>query len=68
MGVLREINTLNANSNVGTVVISFDDRNEWNDDILKLVISRYSNIYDISVSDYNNYVDDIKYRIIKQWV
>ena len=62
------INTLNANSNVGTVVISFDDRNEWNDDILKLVISRYSNIYDISVSDYNNYVDDIKYRIIKQWV
>ena len=51
------INTLNANTNVGKVWIGLDSSNKWNSKIVKLIINRFTNVYNINVSDLNNSVD-----------
>ena len=45
------INTLNANSNVGEVYIGLSSDKEWNDEVITIMMNRYSNIYDISIYD-----------------
>jgi len=50
--VLRMIDTVDANSNVGTVYIKLDINNEWNDEIIRMM-NRYSNVYDVEVFDSN---------------
>ena len=67
MKVLRMINTVNADNNVEAVDIRLSSNNKWNDEILKMMISRYSNVYCIGVYDWNNSVDDRMHNIIKQW-
>ena len=54
MDVLRMIDTLNVNTNVGIVLITLDSSNKWNNEILTLIINRYTNVYYIYVVDYNN--------------
>ena len=51
------IDTLNANTNVGTVYIRLNSSNKWNSEIVRLMINRFTNVYDIYVSDWNNSVD-----------
>ena len=66
MSVLRVLNILNANSNVGGVLIGLlSNRIEWNNEILKMMIDRFTNVYDIAVFDYNNNIDDGVHNIIK---
>ena len=54
MSVLEMIDTLNANSNVGSVKVGIDNSIEWNDQVVTIMMNRFSNIYDISILDYNN--------------
>ena len=51
------INTLNVNSNVGKVDIELNSNNKWNNKIVRLIINRYTNVYDIYVLDKNDYAD-----------
>jgi len=68
MNVLRMIDTVNANDNVGEVVITVSSDNELNDEVLKMMMNKYSNVYSIYVHDKNNHVDNGMHKIIKQWV
>jgi len=54
MGLLRIINMLNANSNVGTVSIELYNSNKWNSEIITMIANRYTNSYYIHVVDWNN--------------
>ena len=69
MSMLGMINTLNVNMNVGEVVIALDSsRYEWNNEILRMMIDRFTNVYTIAVADFSNKIDDGVHNIIKQWV
>ena len=54
MSVLRMIDTLNANSNVGIVWFRVASYHQLNDEILGIMMSRYSNVYWIHIIDNNN--------------
>jgi len=54
MNVLRMIDRVNANSKVGIVRIRLDSDYKWNSEILTLIANKYTNIYAISVWDYND--------------
>jgi len=54
MGVLRMINTLNANKNIGIVLIRLDSNHKWNSEILTLIKNRYTNMHSIHLRDYND--------------
>jgi len=45
MRVIEMINTLNANRNVVRVRIELSIVHRWNSEIIKLIISRYTNVY-----------------------
>ena len=63
------INTLNANKNVGEVVIALDSiRIEWNNEILRMMVDRFINVYHIDLGDHNNKIDDGVHNMIKEWV
>ena len=49
MSVLAMINTLNANKNVGLVDIRLHSSIEWNNEILRMMIDRFTNVYHIEV-------------------
>ena len=68
MDVLRLIDTLGANTNVGYVYIGLDSSNEWDDEILSTMISRYTNVHTICVYENDDHIDHRRHRIIKQWV
>ena len=68
MSVLAMINTLNANKNVGIVDIELSSSMKWNNEILRMMINRFTNVYSISVYDYNDNIDDRVHNMIKQWV
>ena len=51
MSVLAMINTLNANKNVGIVWIGLNSRMKWNNEILRMIIDRFTNVYCIEVWD-----------------
>jgi len=51
------INTLNANRNVGRIWIGFDSYHQWNSQIVRLMINRYTNVYFVEVDDVNGSVD-----------
>jgi len=59
------IDTVNSNDNVAEVNIGLSVHMEWNDEILAIMISRYSNIYSIGVVDYNSQVNDRVHGMIK---
>jgi len=58
MSVLRLIDTLNADSKVGRVIIEFRSSNEWNDQIIMMIINKYSNVYHIGITHYNDSIDN----------
>jgi len=68
MSVLGMINTLNANKNVGIVSIGLYSSNKWNNEILRMMIDRFTNVYHIIVFDYNDNIDDGIHNMIKEWV
>ena len=68
MSVLAMINTLNANKNVGRVDIRLDSSIEWNNEILRMMIDKFTNVYSIIVDDWNKNIDDGVHNIIKEWV
>ena len=51
MGVLRMINTLNANTNVVVLWIKLHSDYILNSEILTLIIDRYTNVFSIVVAD-----------------
>jgi len=53
MGVLRMIDTFNANTNVGIVEIEVSSDHEWNSEIVRLIINRYTNVYCIYIEDWS---------------
>ena len=65
MSVLAMINTLNANKNVGKVWIGLNSNNKWNNEILRMMIDRFTNVYDIIAWDYNNNIDYTVHNMIK---
>ena len=68
MSVLAMINTLNANKNVGYVWIGLNSSMKWNNQMLRMMIDRFTNVYRIDVIDCNKNIDDGVHNIIKQWV
>jgi len=60
------INALNCDSRVGRIRIDLNTK--WNDEIVEIMISRYSNLYSIVVIDHNNSVYHMMHGLIKQWV
>jgi len=68
MNVIEMIDTLNSNSNVGRLGIRPSSNHQWNSEIVELIISKYTNVYDIVVLDYNNSVDHWMHDWIKQYV
>jgi len=54
MRVLEMINRLNVNNNVGEVVIGLHSNIKWNDEILRIIMNRYSSMYCISIWDRNH--------------
>jgi len=50
--VIKMINTVNANSNVGRILVRLDSSNgKWNYQIMTSIINMYTNVYDIYVND-----------------
>jgi len=48
------INELNADNNVGKVSVDFYNSNDkWNDEIMKMMMDRYRNVYSIRIDDEN---------------
>ena len=68
IGVLRMINTVDANSKVGEIVIGLTSSNKWNSKIVKLITSMYINVYTVLVWDGNDSVDHMMHDWIKQYV
>ena len=67
--MIEMINTLNVDNKVGKVMIKVDSCvNEWNSEIVRLILDRYTNVYDIVVDDFNQSVDDWMHDWIKQYV
>jgi len=54
MSVVRMIDRLNANKNVGVVWIRLDSSMEWNNEILRMMVDKFTNIYHINVWDWND--------------
>ena len=54
MRVLRMIDTVDANSNVGTVYIIVNSDSRWNSEIVTSIINRYTNVYEIVVDNHDN--------------
>ena len=66
--VMEKINKLDIDSKVAKIkIIARNGYNQWNDEILTNMITRYTNVYDIEVYDDNDSVDTI-HESIKQWV
>jgi len=69
MDMIEMINTLNVDNKVGKVMIKVDSCvNEWNSETVRLILDRYTNVYDIVVDDFNQSVDDWMHDWIKQYV
>lgn len=51
------IDELNANEKVGEVRIGLVDDNPINKEIVEMMLSKYQNIYDINISDWNDLID-----------
>ena len=66
--MLGMIDTLNANKNVGIVRIRLNSRCEWNNEMLRMIIDRFTNVYHIGLVDENDNIDDGVHNIIKQWM
>ena len=54
MSVLRMIDTLNANKNVGYVWIRICSSSKWNSEIVAIIANSYTNVYHIRICDYND--------------
>lgn len=65
MYVLGMINTLNANMNVGWIMIKVDISIEQNSEVVRMMVDRFTNVYYIAVVDENDKIDDGVHRMIK---
>jgi len=54
MRVLSIIDRLNANSNVVDLEIAFHNDDSWNDEIVTMMMDRYTNVHNIKLDDYNH--------------
>jgi len=52
--VLTMIDIMNADTNVGHVMIKLDSNYQQNYEIVNIMINKYSNIYWIEIHDYNH--------------
>jgi len=69
MSVLRIINTFNANSKIGKILIRLNNYNNyWNSEIFRMITDRYTNVYDIAIVDYTWYLDNEMHNCIKKYV
>jgi len=50
-GVIDMISTVGADKNVAEILIHVTSDNKWNDQILKLIRDRYTNVYDLYIID-----------------
>ena len=68
MEIIKIINELNANHKVGIIGIKLRNNNPINDEIIRMMINNYKNVYNIVVFDYNDSVDNMIHDQIKQLV
>ena len=68
MQIIEMFNTLNANTKVEGVVIGLSSYNELNDEIIALMMTKYTNLYSIHIHDYNDSIDSKMHELMKQWV
>jgi len=45
MELLKQVNTLKADNKVSMLNFKISKNNKWNDEILKLMMKRYTNVY-----------------------
>ena len=62
------INELNVNHKVGIIEIDLRNSNPINDEIIRMMINNYKNVYCIDVCDRNDSVDNMVHDQIKQLV
>ena len=65
MEVMKMINELNVNHKVGIIGIILRNSNPINDEIIRMMINNYKNVYYISVYDENDSVDNMVHDQIK---
>jgi len=56
--VMNMINELNVNHKVGEISITLSNNNPINEEIIRMMISNYDNVYSILVYDYNDSIDN----------
>ena len=65
---MKMITQLNVNQKVGGIAIKLRNSNPINDEIIRMMINNYNNVYCIYVFDYNDSVDNKVHNQIKQLV
>jgi len=68
MEAIKMINLLGADSKVGIVHIEIDSSNEWDNEIIRMMMNRYTNLHGIGVTDISGSVDQMVHGLIKEWV
>ena len=58
MKVIKMINELNINQKVGEIAIKLNNNNPINEEMIRMMISNYNNVYRICLYDSNNSVDN----------
>ena len=59
---------MDADDKVGGVMIILDSFSKWNYEILTTMVSKYINLYSISVFDCNDQVNNVVHGLIMKWV
>ena len=63
---MKIINELDINQKVGEIWIRLNNSNPINEEIIRMIINSYNNVYSIHVRDDNDSVDNINHDQIKQ--
>ena len=58
MEVMKMINEINVNQKVGEISIKLRNNNIIDQEIIRMMINNYDNVYVINVIDYNDSVDN----------
>jgi len=58
MEAMKMINELNVNHKVGGIRIKLRNNNPINEEIIRIIINNYDNVYSILVYDYNDSIDN----------
>ena len=68
MEMINMINKLNVGTKVGIVHIKVGDNQKQNDELIRIIMKRYTNVYEIVVEDFDDRVDSGIHGLIKQWI